>query len=78
MRMNSSNADAFGSVASGTFLTVLMIAGIVLAVLTVLMPVVVYCIYSEMQKLRKIAEKSQWMMDRMRQDVAKVRERWEA
>ena len=58
-------------------MTVLAIAGVVLAILAVLMPATVYFIYCEAQRLRKIAEKNLWNVEQIRAEVIKIRARWD-
>lgn len=76
--MNFSNVEAVSSVAGGTLMTVLVCAGIFLAVLTVLMPVVVYCIYTELQRLRKLTERVEWYLKKghEREEAAKEARRY--
>ena len=76
--MNSSNVDAVGAVAGGTLMSILGLAVVVLAVLAVLMPVVVYCIYSEAQRVRKLAERVEWYLKKAheREEAAKEARRY--
>ena len=59
-------------------MTVLMIAGLVLAVLAILMPVFVYEIYKEAQRVRKLVERVEWLLKKAhdREELAKDARRY--
>ena len=59
-------------------MTVLVIAGMVLAVLALLLPATVYFIHCETVKMRKLMERMHWQMDQMRKDVDAVKKKWGA
>lgn len=70
-------ADGEGAVGS-TVMTLIICFGILLAVMGLLMPLFVYEIYKDCQRMRKIAEKNNWLLQQIHADVQRVKERWEA
>lgn len=75
-QFNPANASAMSDGVRVTVFIFLGVLSLILVVLGILMPVFVYYIYSDVRKMREIAERNERKIEQLRVDFAYLKQMW--